>query len=102
MKYDDIVRMSREVYVFGARENWRFKALPIITFEFSTLGDFARAKMEMLQCTRAMLFMFDEKSQTRMFQDDTFEMDIHGVTVRLVCTQIMMTPQGPIGAGSVR
>lgn len=87
---DDIIRICAEVSRFGRKANYTFKGLPVVQWEFLSVGDFARARVEILQAISPMMVgALDPASWQRSVDRYTFEIDCHNVTFRLVCKQEM-------------
>lgn len=99
MNYADIARICHSVSDFSKRENYTYKALPVIVWEFETIADFAHAKAEL---TRAIHEWQPHTSGfARLKAPDRCELDCYGVTFRLICKQVLMTPHGPFGAAEL-
>jgi hypothetical protein len=100
---DDIIRICAEVSRFGRKANYTFKGLPVVQWEFPTIGDFARARVEILQAVSPMMVAaLDSSSWQRSIDPNTFEIDCHNVTFRLICKQRMDVPGvGPVGAAEM-
>ena len=87
------------VGMIGRTAGWRLNAMPVVQWEFATLHDYARARMDLLRAmTPEMHAMMRGNPEFRRISDHIEEVDIFGVTFRLICKQQIMTPRGPIGA----
>jgi hypothetical protein len=97
----DLHRLCAQVADFGVLHDWRFKARPTIVWEFATLSDFAGAQFALERCILEMCPYLTSRQITRSPHPGMMELDCHGVTFRLVCDQITMTPDGPFGAAEI-
>lgn len=100
MTPDDIVRVCATVGEFSRMANWRWKALPIVEWEFPTISEFARARAQILQAVTPLM-VYGENNWQRSMDANTLEIDCHGVTFRLVCRERMATPHGSYGAAEI-
>ena len=83
---NDIIRICAEVSRFGLKANYTFKGLPVVQWEFSSVGDFARARDEILRAISPMMgSTINPASWQRTVDRHTFEIDCYNVTFRLVC-----------------
>lgn len=101
MEVDDIMRVCAEVSRFSRKANWTWKALPVIEWEFPTISDFARAKMELLKSIGPMVPYEREASWQRATSPNTYEIDCHAVTFRLICRETIRTPHGTFSAAEI-
>lgn len=99
MDESDIIRLCREVDTFSRSADFRFKALPIVSWEFGDLSDFLRARAALMRAIEPQMKMTTRGDDLlRKKDDNTVEIDCHGITFRLTCHVKMMTPHGPRGA----
>lgn len=90
---ETIVRTCREVYRLSRMANWRWKGMPIIQWEFPDIGEFHRAKVDLLRAIEPMMVkMVSEASWQRIDGPEICEIDCHGVTFRLICKQRLAVP----------
>jgi hypothetical protein len=91
--FSEIADLCNRVYRFQALQNWRFKALPVISWEFPDVGEFfaARAMLERAINASRQPFAVD---MIRLPDRSTVEMDVCGVTFRLSCPAIYTTADG--------
>ncbi len=102
MEADDIIRICREVSQFSQLANFRFKALPIVAWEFADLRDFMNARAALMRAIEPVMMMTTRGGDLlRKVDDSTVEIDCHGVTFRLTCHQKVMTQHGPRGAAYI-
>ena len=95
VSFDAIVRMCAGVHGFSRMAGWRWKALPVIQWEFSTLSEFARAVVELREAIAPqMLHARSDAEWQRATHQDTFEIEAHGVMLRLVCAERLALPDG--------
>lgn len=100
---DDVIRVCAEVSRFGRKAGYTFKGLPVVQWEFPTIGDFARAKVELLRALSPMMVgALGAGAWQRETDESTFEIDCHAVTFRLVCRQVLAVPGGrTVGAAEI-
>jgi hypothetical protein len=99
MDDQDVIRICREVDLFSRIAKFRFKALPVVAWEFADLRDFMNARVALMRAIEPqMLMMTRGRDLLRKVDDSTVEIDCHGVTFRLTCHQRIMTKHGPRGA----
>src|SRR5262249_37458911 len=100
MDTDKLALLCTHINNFGQWHNWRFKAVPVILWEFSSVGDFANAVSQLSEC---MHKRWPEVSGQIMRQvsPSCIEIDACGVIFRLVCLDIRMTERGPMGAADL-
>lgn len=100
---EDVIRLCAEVSHFGRKADYTFKGLPVVQWEFPTIGDFGRAKVELLQVLSPMMIgSIGPGAWQRAIDEHTFEMDCHAVTFRLVCRQVLAVPRGKtVGASEI-
>lgn len=100
---DDIIRVCAEISHFGRKADYTFKGLPVVQWEFATIGDFARAKIEILRALSPMMVgSLGPAAWQRTIDEYTFEVDCHAVTFRLVCRQSLALPMGgKVGAAEM-
>jgi hypothetical protein len=99
--FEAIARLSAEASKFSSRAQWHFKARPVLSFEFSTLSDFARAQMDLMQAVSPV--MIYAVGWERRPAPHIFEVDCLGITFRLICTQVVKLPDGSaLGASEVK
>ncbi len=85
---------------FSRSNDWRFKAKPVIVLEFSTISEYARARMDILRAMQDLLkFAIRDNGWQRAISSEVTEIDCMGVTFRLVCAEKIMPPKGPNGVG---
>jgi hypothetical protein len=103
MTPDEIMRLCDSVGDFSRSNDWRFKAKPVIVWEFSTIGEYARARMDILRAMQDLLkFSRTDDGWQRAISSEVTEIDCMGVTFRLVCAEKTMTPKGPYGVGDMK
>lgn len=88
MNFDDLVRACSYLHNLASRYGWGTQ--PLITFRFATIGEYARAKADLCRELTTKSWYFPAKTMETI--------DIYGVEVRLECTEMMATPNGPIYA----
>lgn len=97
----ELGELCRRVSAFARRRNWQFTARPIISFEFATIMEFSRARADLLAAINN-----DPMLTTTVRRDapssEVEEFQIAGVTFRLTCKQLMMTPRGVYGASEIK
>lgn len=99
---DDIRRLSQEAYRFSRIANWQWKGRPTMEWEFTTIKDFARARMELMQALKDEMSCRATSDWTRTLDPETFEIDYHGITFRLICRQRIATQEGAkVGATEI-
>ena len=100
---DMVKRICAETRRFSMQANWKWVALPVMQWEFADIGQFAIARMQLLQALEPhMLAMQSPSDWQRTDGPDRFEIDCYGVTFRLVCRQRIATPGGKtVGAAEV-
>jgi hypothetical protein len=100
---EDIKRTCYEVMALGKIAGWQFKSLPVVQWEFPTISEYMRARMELLRAMSPELakMVRDVDAGFRRVSGHTEELDCYGVTFRLICTQKFMTPHGPYGAADM-
>lgn len=99
--FSDIVRLCAEIHEFSHKADLCWKGVPVITWEFATVGDFANTRAAILQALEPHM-VGAVGSWQRTVAPDTMEIDCHGVTFRLVCKQRHWTPRGPYGIGDMK
>jgi hypothetical protein len=100
---DDIMRLCGEVRRLSQKVNWQWKGLPVAQWEFATIADFARAKMQLERAISPMMIHTrSDASWQRALSPSVWEVDANGVTFRLVCREEMQTPRGSLGATQIR
>lgn len=97
---EDIKRLCYEVSRFSKAGGLRWKGLPVVTWEFADISDFVNTRMMVLRALDPELKYSGEHG--RQTDDDTEEIDVYGVTFRLICKQKMMTRREPFSAPEVR
>lgn len=102
MTLSDLAQLSAQISNFSRKHNYRWKACPVICWEFATLNDYfhARADLEQAICSEPY-YAATPRQFTRTLSPDTCELDCYGVTFRLTCLQRMMTPAGERGANQL-
>lgn len=98
---DDIERLCAEARRLSTKANWAFKALPVMEWTFPTIGDFARAKMQVQRALTPRMGLTSEGAWQRAVSPSTFEVDYYGITFRLICREVLATPQGNYGAAQI-
>lgn len=89
LEFDDVVRVCAEVHQFGRVAGLRFKALPIIQWEFADKSEFFNADAALQRALAAVLIYSDGRGARReMFPQGVVEFDCHGVTFRLICKAV--------------
>lgn len=82
---------------FSASTEWRWKALPIVTWEFGTVREYHNARAELRMAIARDMSLTGSDSPIRAVNSACEEFDCYGVTFRLVCKEMTMTVRGPIG-----
>lgn len=99
---EEIARLCHEASLFSSSAGWTFKALPVMQWEFPTIGDFARARVQLIRAiSPLMVAERNEAAWQRATSPSTFEIDCYGITFRLVCKQILATPARNFGAAQI-
>lgn len=102
MDDQDIIRICREVSLFSKQAHFRFKALPVVAWDFADLSDFMNARVALMRAIEPQMMMTTRGGDLlRKVDDFTVEIDCHGVTFRLSCHQKVMTRHGPRGAAYI-
>ena len=94
LDYETIVRTCREVHRMSRMANWQWKGMPVLQWEFATIGDFARAKVDILQAIQPHMVGNTEAAWQRVDGPEICELDCHGITFRLICKQRLAAPGG--------
>ena len=81
----DIIKVCGTISDFVKNADMRFKALPVLAFEFVDMSSFMSARMNFLQAIEPQLIYPTGKG--RRVDDHTEEFDCYGVTVRLICRE---------------
>lgn len=103
MDYADIARVCHEVARLSDSANWRFKGAAVIQWEFATISDFMRARADVTMALQdVMKFQLSDAAWQRAVSPDILELDCHGVTFRLVCSQRVAHPGFPGGVGAAQ
>lgn len=99
---DDIGRLCAEARRLSTKAGWRFKALPVMEWTFPTIGDFVRAKVQVQRALLPHMAPTRDQAWQRIVSPSSFEIDYYGITFRLVCREVLATPQGNYGAAQVQ
>lgn len=75
---------------FGDRQNWQFKGLPVLVWEFGPVEDFIAAQRELMQCIAP--HMVPGENLAKIIGPDICEVDCFGVTFRLICKGRLAIP----------
>lgn len=102
IEMDDIGRLCAEAQRLSAKAGWRFKGLPAVEWTFSTIGDFAHAKIQVQRALMPHMGPSNDEAWQRTVSPSSFEIDYHGITFRLVCREVLATPQGNYGAAQIQ
>lgn len=94
LDYEAIVRTCREAHRLSRMANWQWKSMPVLQWEFATIGDFARAKMDILRAVQPHMIGTNEAAWQRIDGPEICELDCYGITVRLICKQRLAAPDG--------
>lgn len=100
MEINHLSALCNHVSDFGARENWRFKAMPVIVWEFASINDFMDARVGL----ERMLIKTPPYTLDALLRSPAphlCEIDCCGITFRLVCREVLMTEHGPYGAAEI-
>lgn len=97
MTSDDIKRICFEVRRLSHAAHWDMKGLPVIVWQFATIGDFASARRDLLMAMTADVAPAGSERE-RLVSGEVTELECYGVIFRLVCAQQSMTRSGPLGA----
>lgn len=97
----EIRRLCAEVGAFSSCANWRFQAMPVVAWEFPTIGDFAAAKKQVLRAVAPLMSYEVGTSWHRAVSPEVYEIDCMGVTLRLACRQRLATRHGVAGAAEI-
>lgn len=102
---DMVKQLCAEARRFSVQADWKWVALPVMQWEFADIGQFAIAKMQLLQVIEPIMMpmMRNPADWQRTDGPDRFEIDCYGITFRLVCRQRIATSGGKsVGAAYVR
>jgi hypothetical protein len=80
---DDVRRACAEVRGFSQKANWRWKALPILTWEFADRHVFDNARATLRRALDKDLVPGSIQAVERLNQPNHSEIDAYGVTFRL-------------------
>lgn len=100
----EIQRLCHAVSRFQAMQQWQFKAVPVICWEFADLAHFYQAKASLCRTIMEDPYLSTQPFQPveRNLDAHTVEIDAMGVIFRLRCLQQLMTPAGAKGATEVK
>lgn len=88
-EFNDVIRACAEVHQLGRIAGLRFKALPIIQWEFADKSEFFNADAALQRALSTVLTHKDGRGDRReMLPQGVVEFDCHGVTFRLICKAI--------------
>ena len=59
MEINHLSALCNHVSDFGARENWRFKAMPVVVWEFASINDFMEARVALGRMLAEPPYSFD-------------------------------------------
>jgi hypothetical protein len=97
----DVVHLCHAVERFGAKQGWRFKALPVITWEFADFHDFAFARQALCDAIRAS---FPSKLITELetiINPNAVRIEAVRCTFILTCHVTFDLGRGPTGAAEM-
>lgn len=102
MNFSDITRLCREVSLFGHKQNYTFKGLPVIVWEFDEPSHFLDARMMLERSIREDQTFLHRGSIVREMGPFCIELDAVAVTFRLECRHYQFTPDGQKGIAELK
>lgn len=102
MNLSHLATLCADISHFGDEQNWRFKAMPVISYEFATIKEFCEAVFALEQMLRTDPSTQASGISLRIVGSHTREIDCCGVTFRLICHEQVMTVRGPYGAAELK
>lgn len=98
LEIEHIKQVCYEVRNFSDRSGLRFRAMPVIEWEFADIHEYMRARVMLKQCLTPDLIAAQVVSGPRVINPHCEEIELFGVTFRLICHQMLHTPYGEVGA----
>lgn len=95
----DIKRVCAAAAHFSAKAGLRFKAMPVLVWEFGAISEFMEARANLMMAITPE--MQGGRVRTKKICSEVEEIDCHGITLRLVCKEKVMHMTGPYGATDI-
>lgn len=93
---EDIFRLCATIADFSHKADLRWRAMPVVAWEFATLGEYACALVAVRQAIPV-----HEQCQ-RVVAPHIYELDAYGVTFRLICKAKVASARGPYAATEIK
>lgn len=101
LNLEDIERLCDRVAHFSGKAGLRFKAMPVIEWEFASIDEYMRARAMLMSVLTPDLVNASAARTPRPASSHVEEIEIFNVTFRLICRQMLATPYGTVGAARV-
>ncbi|HEY4356023.1 MAG TPA: hypothetical protein VGN16_09775 [Acidobacteriaceae bacterium] len=102
MNFSDITTLCREVSKFGLKQNYTFKALPVIVWEFDEPNQFLDARMMLERSIHEDMAFLHRGNIVREIGPFCIELDAAAVTFRLECRHYQWTQAGQKGIAELK
>ena len=89
MTLPEIRQLCAEVEAFSKAQRWRWKANPVLVYEFADQSDFVDAHAALLEALVGEPYVLGAAMQ-RKITSHSVEIDCYGITLRLSCKRALV------------